>query len=220
MQSEHQENDSFLFFSNKQTALLICFVDGLTGQAGLETCGLCVRLATLSRSHPYVECCVLFLLVYMKNELQTATFCNLKNVMHHFFVHFLCNRCGWPVWYFRFTSPTARLYCIIHFGFEILGSLTVHVCIILSWKMEANNTSVFLLQLIPTIPLHSAVTDSPFAGFFVFTTCVTYSPFRQCSCNNDHLSLSRIKNCNNCLSTQCSLGWKGALQGWQCLQAL
>jgi hypothetical protein len=135
-----------------------------------------------------VECCVLFLLVYMKNELQTATFCNLQHVMHHFFVHFLYNRCGWTVWYFRFTSPTARLYCIIHFGFDILGPFTVRVCIILSWNMDVNNSSVLLLQLIPTIPLHSAVKDSPFAGFFAFTTWVIYSPFRHCSCNNDPVS--------------------------------
>ena len=66
---------------------------------------------------------VLFILVYMKNKLQTTTFSNLKNVMHHFFVHFLSNRCGWTIWYIRFTSSTARLYCVIHFGWEIWGPL-------------------------------------------------------------------------------------------------
>lgn len=82
-------------------------IDGMSGPAGLVA---------------YVLWFVI--IVYDKHVTNCYIYQPLEKFHKHFFDYFLSIMYGWTTWSFQSMPPTARLYCLINFGFtrKLAGS--------------------------------------------------------------------------------------------------
>lgn len=121
-------------------------IDGLPCPKGLATNGLCMRIMAIIRSSVQVRWCVSFQLLHVTNVVWTAA--SLTNFTVHFFAHFLSNTYSGITWAFKSMPPIAKLYCLIHFGFQTSIPLIPCVCNTLSWNIDVNGTYI-------TSPFHN-----------------------------------------------------------------
>jgi len=126
----------------------------------------------------------LFQLLHTMNALWKSISSNLlKDFIYHFFACFLSNRYGWTIWSFKSMPSFARLYCLLHFGFQT--SVLLSVCCTV---MNRDMNDTLSIHFINIISLHSAATDSPFTSFLNFTNsetcCVFWWDYTQVNCNN------------------------------------
>lgn len=127
---------------------------------GLVPCGLCVWMGAFIRpQHVRYKACFVSTTVHHKCIRNCYIRKLSKPLRYPLFAHFLSNRYGRTIRTFRSPLPTARMYCLINYGFKT----SVPCCLCLQGM---NDTSIS--------PLHNHdpitfISKFPFANFSDFT---------------------------------------------------